>query len=200
MMCKTIDAIKKHKRAIKFGGIDTCHLDFKGGIGALYMKSNEFAGSPRRHQHQTKQNTIMNMTWTAGEDFVTASAKSKAIKQVEDILVYGTKKSITKSTIVLGDLVSKLTKSLHFDEDSILTLKRRTRNANMAVMFKRALRCTNSITKMKDRNLLQKEIQLLTGVSALFLPLPRPNEVMQVGEGELVSMRQVCKITRPQSQ
>lgn len=137
----------------------------------------------------------------AGEDFVTESAKSKAIKQVEDILVDFTKKSITKSTIVLEDLVSKLTKSLHFDEDSILTLKRRTRNANMAVMFKRALRCINSITKMKDRNLLQKEIQLLTGVSALFfLPLPRPNEVMQVGEGELVSMRQVCKITRPQSQ
>jgi hypothetical protein len=130
----------------------------------------------------------------AGEDFVTVSAKSKAIKQVEDILVDVTKKSITKSTIVLGDLVSKLTKSLHFDEDSILTLKRRTRNANMAVMFKRALRCTNSITKMKDRNLLQKEIQLLTGVSALFLPLPRPNEVMQVGEGELVYQSQVQRI------
>jgi hypothetical protein len=63
MMCKTIDAIKKHKhkRAIKFGGIDTCHLGFKGGIGALYMKLNESAGSPLRHLWASAENRISKM-------------------------------------------------------------------------------------------------------------------------------------------
>ena len=118
------------------------------GDGALYMKSNELVGSPWRHlwasaenninkmrldsikrsdtqiiQHQTKQNCILNTPWMVGEDFGSASSKSRAIKQVEEKLIHVTKNSTKKATTVLGNLVSKLTKSPNFDEDSILTVK-----------------------------------------------------------------------------
>lgn len=59
-------------------------------------------------------------------------------------MIHVTKNSTKEATTVLGNLVLKLTKSPNFDEDSILTVKQRTLNANMAAMCGHVLRCINN--------------------------------------------------------
>lgn len=61
IMCKTIEAIKKHKCDMKVDGLDACRLDVNVGDSALYMKSNELVGSPWRHLWASAENNINKM-------------------------------------------------------------------------------------------------------------------------------------------
>jgi hypothetical protein len=45
MMDKTIKFIQRHKKEKTFDGIEGCQLDHGDGIGTLYMKRDESAGS-----------------------------------------------------------------------------------------------------------------------------------------------------------
>lgn len=210
MMEKTIKAIDDHKKEKKFDGIEACNLSWTEGIGALYMKPDvspsslwrllwasvnveimkKQLASYQRSEGQTKRykkaaDNMKQMEWERGDDFDAAWTKSRAIQQVEDALVKVTQKSTVKATTVLSDLVSKLTRSGYFDENDILTEKLRLKNAAMSSMFEHAAKC---IAGLKGRGRKGKQsaqaLQLLTGVSSLFIPMSPSN----------VSKRKACNL------
>jgi hypothetical protein len=146
MMDKTIDALLDHESKNTFDGISLCDLDIRKGIGASYMCRDASPSSLWRHlwasaeieinkmkfesyrrsqgqltQHKERNTAVLKKGWELGDDFVNANEKNRAIKKVGDALIIATKNSVTKATILMSDLVSKLVKSPHFDEDSILT-------------------------------------------------------------------------------
>jgi hypothetical protein len=150
MMDKTIDALLDHDRKNTFNGLSLCDLDIRKGIGASYMCRDASPSSLWRHlwasaeieinkmkfesyrrsqgqltQHKERNTAVLKKGWELGDDFVNANEKNRAIKKVGDALIIATTNSVTKATILMSDLVSKLVKSPHFDEDSILTEDRR---------------------------------------------------------------------------
>jgi hypothetical protein len=109
--------------------------------------------------------------WEEGCDFENAQAKSHAIKSVEEALIHATKFSTVKATTVMTHLVSKLTKSEYFDEESILTENRKCNNVLMRGMFGHASACIKELKgEGKSGKQSDQVIKLLTGVAGLFIP------------------------------
>jgi hypothetical protein len=197
-MDKTIKFIRRHKKEKTFDGIEGCQLDYGDGIGALYLKCDKSVGSIWRllwasaendinkicllsyerseheaNQHQSKVDIVREKDWVEGSDFQNRMAKSRAIKRVKEALFLTTKKSTVKATIILSDLVSNLTRSPHFDENDILTEECRRKYAAMLTMFDRASTCVpGAVNGIKGTNQSSQWMQILTTISALFIPPP----------------------------
>jgi hypothetical protein len=210
MMDKTITAIKGHKKAKRYSGLDLCDLDLSVGIGGVYMKRDESSTSIWRILWASAENTIikkrllhyersdtkttsnkekaaalLEKSWEEGCDFKNNQAKSQAVKSVEHALIAATKLSTIKATIVMSYLVSKLTRSEYFDENSILTEDRRKNNLAMMKMFHHASTCIENLKgEGKSGSQSKQAIQLLTGVAGLFIPPTSPD----------VSVRRACEL------
>lgn len=196
MMNKTIDALLNHDRRNSYEGLSLCDLDIRKGVGASYMFRDASPSSIWRHlyasaeieinnmkfesyrrsqgqltQHKDKNTAILKKGWELGEDFVNANEKSRAMTKVGDALILATKNSVTKATILMSDLVSKLVKSPHFDEDSILTEDRRKEISRMTAMIKHACSLISKFSGGgKAGATTRQSIEVMTGVCALFIP------------------------------
>lgn len=210
MMDKTITAVKNHKRAQRYGGLDLCDLDLSVGIGRVFMKRDESTNSIWRilwaaaenniikrrlldYERSDVKNTIhkeraasrLENSWEEGCDFKNPGSKSRAVKSVEEALIHATNLSTVKATVVMSYLVSKLTRSKYFDENSILTDERRNNNVAMAKMFHHASTCIANLKgEGKSGSQSKQAIQLLTGVARLFIPPTSPD----------VSVRRACDL------
>jgi hypothetical protein len=189
---KTIKAIRSHKISKKFDGIHLCNLDYGIGIGSVYMASNHPSESLwklvylsaennmnklllKRHasrmtqtnQHEAKADALMHANWEKGDDFMTKQLKSRACQKVEHTLCLMSKKSTVKATIILLEMVSKLSHLEYFNENEILTNDQRDMNTTMHEMLNHASACIK-VTNVNRRTTQQQ--QLLTGIAAAFIP------------------------------
>ena len=125
MMAKTIKAIRSHRISKKFDGLVLCHLDYRIGIGAVYMSSSDSSRSLWRlvyssaekdmnkillkrsenwlvqlTQHDAKSDAAINAGWEKGCDFKTRQLRWKACRKVEQALCVASKKSTVKATLL----------------------------------------------------------------------------------------------------
>jgi hypothetical protein len=132
MMDKTKTAIRKHKREVNHGGLDFCSLDYKSGIGGVYMANNESARSLwklvyssaenkinklrlqkyEKSQMQKKFDELMKDEWSVGEEFSNNQAKYRAVLKVEEALGVATNKSTLQAETDLVVIRLALVKQL----------------------------------------------------------------------------------------
>jgi hypothetical protein len=147
------------------------------------------------NQHKSKVDTVLEKDWVEGSDFQNPMAKSRAIKRVKDALFLATKKSTAKAMIVLSDLVSNLTRSPHFAVNDILTEERRRKYAAMLTMFGRASTCVLGVVNgIKGTNQSSQWMQILTAISALFIP--PPNKLSLRISCDLLGLNRQSKYTK----
>jgi hypothetical protein len=132
MMDKTKTAIRKHKREVNHGGLDFCSLDYKSGIGGVYMANNESARSLwklvyssaenkinklrlqkyEKSQMQKKFDELIKDEWSVGEEFSKNQAKYRAVLKVEEALGVATNKSTLQAETDLVVIRLALVKQL----------------------------------------------------------------------------------------
>jgi hypothetical protein len=196
MMNNTIAKMKQRKQEKRVDGIDTCNLDLDAGAGKLYMAPDQSFGSVWRHiwasaeneinkqklestkhslaqtkQHKEKKASAAAKDWELGVPFKDAPSKSRAIKLVFDALDTSTKSNVTQVTVVMSEIVSRLLDSPLFDERKILFKKQQKNIGAMDKMFEHASRFIDSTKGERNKGNQDKtQLNLLTGVSALFIP------------------------------
>ena len=120
MMDKTKTAIRKHKREVSHGGLDLCNLDYKSGIGGVYMSNNESSRSLWKlvytsaendinklqlkkyeksqmqvKQHKKKFDELMLADWVVGEEF-----NNKMAKYTVNVMLYAVVMSVMTSAMI----------------------------------------------------------------------------------------------------
>jgi hypothetical protein len=91
-------------------------------------------------QHKERKVSAAAKDWELGEPFKDASSKSRATKLVLDALVTSTRSNVTQATVVMSEIVSRLSDSPLFDKTKILSEKRQNNIAAMDKMVEHASR------------------------------------------------------------
>eukprot|EP00957_Ditylum_brightwellii_P074366 5650176-Ditylum_brightwellii.AAC.1 len=116
-------------------------------------------------QHQEKGTAITEKDWETSVHFSNANTKNKALTHMITSLEQQTGKSIICGKKLMTSILRKLTTTVGFDENEILSDIKRAQNKMMDIMINSATKCIQSLHPN-----CKSTRQLLTGVAALFFP------------------------------
>eukprot|EP00956_Cyclotella_meneghiniana_P035506 scaffold115518_cov23-Cyclotella_meneghiniana.AAC.1 len=140
---------------------------------ALNMCCIEIADSQKKsiNAFRGAHNRVIESYWELGNEFTKNDTKCLARKKVLECLEYNSKKSILKAYSILSYMIRKISKaassrSIEFDEMKVLSHKQQRRVVAMNAIIESASTCIKSMKKRMDK----RQISLLTGVAAIFLP------------------------------
>ncbi len=142
------------------------YLSAENDMNKLLLKRHA-SWMTQANQHEAKADALMHANWEKGDDFMTMQLKSRACRKVEHPLCLMSKKSTVKATMILLEMVSKLSHSEYFNENEILTNDQRDMNTTMREMLNHTSACIK-VTNVNRRTMQQQ--QYLTGIAAAFIP------------------------------
>ena len=195
MKASTFSALERHKSNASSNG-KVCQLDYESGPGALphtdmmwrylwayaeneirkELMANKVASDYHKQGRQTTKNDVIERQWEEGSHFSNSSNKCRAWKEVMQALEFWSGKALVKAIGILQHITPKLKKAsasigVEFDEYAIMSKKKAKEHKVFSGMIERAKTC---IAGMR-RHISKENLQILTGVVALFVLPKRSN-------------------------